>query len=222
MPGRRRRPHHLRPSWRVAGVQRPVDHRPGQCRLGRKDGIVRDAGGGASLRVAGPGSGQVEVPVDERVPGWGGVGQVDRDLAVLNPPGCAGVLALHPHRAGALLHVAGLIDHQDRARVPEVPGDVSAQVIPHTVGVPDCLRQQPLHPPRIGVPGMLGDRPAVGPRQPRQQSMQEGRDPASWFDPGEPRPDPQHQLIEFQSPSIKVYAGGSSHREISLSLHKPG
>jgi hypothetical protein len=222
VPDRRRRPRRLRPSRPGCGVQRPVDHRPGQSRLDREDGIVRDTCGGASLWVVGPGPGQVEVPVDERVPGRGGVGQVDRDLAVLDPSGGAGVLTLHSNGAGALLHVTGLIDHQDRVRVPEVLGDVSAQIIPHAVSVPDCLRQQPLHPARIGVPGMLGDRPAIGPRQARQQSTQEGRNPAPWFDTGEPRPDSQHQLIELQLPSIKVYAGGSSHREISLSLHKPG
>jgi hypothetical protein len=52
--------------------------------------------------------------------------------------------------------------------------------------------------------------------------MQERRDPTPRLDPTEPRRDPHHQLAELQLPSIKVYAGGSSHREIELSLHKPG
>jgi hypothetical protein len=40
----------------------------------------------------------------------GGIGQVDRDLRVLDPARGAGVLALHPDRASALLQVAGLVD----------------------------------------------------------------------------------------------------------------
>jgi hypothetical protein len=69
---------------------------------------------------------------------------------------------------------------------------------------------------------MLGDAPAVGPRQTGEQAGHERRDPAPRLNPSEPRSDPEQQLRELHLPPIKVYAGGSSHREINLSLHKPG
>lgn len=47
-------------------------------------------------------AGQVELAVDQCVPDPAGV---DRDLGVLDPPGGAGVLALHPDRAHAFLQV---------------------------------------------------------------------------------------------------------------------
>jgi hypothetical protein len=46
----------------------------------------------------------------------GGVGEVDRDLGVLDPPGGPGVLTLHTHRARTLLEVSGFIDHQPLQR----------------------------------------------------------------------------------------------------------
>lgn len=52
--------------------------------------------------TVGPDLGQVEGPVHQGVALAGGVSQVDRDLAVLDPPGRAGVLTLHPDRGGAV------------------------------------------------------------------------------------------------------------------------
>jgi hypothetical protein len=49
------------------------------------------------------------------VPGIAGIHQLDRDLGVLDPPGGAGVLALHPDRLAALLEIAGLVDDQRTA-----------------------------------------------------------------------------------------------------------
>ena len=58
--------------------------------------------------------------------------------------------------------------------VGEVLQHVIAQVIANPGFVPDRGRQQPLHPSRAGIPDMLGDRPAVHPRQPGQQAPNEG------------------------------------------------
>ena len=79
---------------------------------------------------------QVQGPVDQRVPGRRGVGQIDRDLGVLDPPGGAGVLALHTHRVDSLLEVPGLVNHQDGVRVAQVVDDVPAKVVADQVGVP--------------------------------------------------------------------------------------
>ena len=91
---------------------------------------------------------------------------------------------------------------------------ITAQVIPYPRLVPDRGRQQPLHPPRTRGPGMLSDRPAIHPRQPRQQALHECRHPPARFHPGEPRAHPQHQLIKFLPPAIQVYAEASGHRTI--------
>jgi hypothetical protein len=74
------------------------------------------------------------------VPPAGGVGEEHRDLGVLDPPGGAGVLALHPDRMGALLQIAGLVD-QHRVGVGEGVGGVAAQVIAHRIGVPPSPRK---------------------------------------------------------------------------------
>ena len=86
----------------------------------------------------------------------------------------------------------------------------------------DRSRQQPLHPPGTPLPSVLGDRPAVHPRQARQQATQERRHPAPRLDPGEPPADPQHQLIEFPPPAIQVYAEASGHRTIICCPHTFG
>jgi hypothetical protein len=51
------------------------------------------------------------------VTGRRGIAEVDSDLGVLDPPGRAGVLPLHPGRGSAFLQVTGLISDQHRIRV---------------------------------------------------------------------------------------------------------
>ena len=139
------------------------------CRLGRKPHLTGDTGGSAAVGIVDPCLGQVQLPVDQGMPGIGGVDQVDGDLGVLDPPGGAGVLTLHPNRRGALLEIAGLVDDQHRLGVAEVLDNVGAHVIADPVVVPHRPTKQVLHPIRAGVAGVLGDRPAVLARQIRQQ-----------------------------------------------------
>jgi hypothetical protein len=63
--------------------------------------------------------------------------------------------------------------HQNRVRVAKVLEDVAAQSVRHRLGIPHRTSQQMLRPVRAGIPGMLGDRPAVRPRKTSQQSRQE-------------------------------------------------
>jgi hypothetical protein len=93
-------------------------------------------------------------------------------LTVVDLPGGAGVLPLHPRRPAALLDEPGLIHHQHRTVIPEPLGDVTTQVITGRVDVPAIVTEQPLHPLRIGIPGKLRDRPAVLPLALRQQPEQ--------------------------------------------------
>jgi hypothetical protein len=95
------------------------------------------------------------------VPTPGRIAEEHRDLAVLHPPGGAGVLPLHARTSGALFEVAGFIDHQHRIRAAQMLHHIPAHIVADRVGVPPGTRQQVLHPIRGGVPRLLGDRPAV-------------------------------------------------------------
>ena len=131
------------------GLDRAADQHFGQGGFGRETpSISGDSSLLAAVSILGPRLGQVQGAVDQRVSTRRRVGQIDRDLGVLDPPGGAAVLALHPHRRGALLDVAGLVDHQHRTRVTERVDDVVAQVIAHRLGVPLRPRQQVLQPVR--------------------------------------------------------------------------
>jgi len=129
---------------------------------------------------------------------------------------------LHPGPGGALLDVSRLVGHQHRARVAEVPDDVTAHVVAHLAGVPFRALQQVLHPVRRPVPGMLGDRPAVLARQLRQQAEDECAGPPPRLHPAEPAADPGHQLIQHAQPAAGAYAGASGHQTLFTCRHKPG
>jgi hypothetical protein len=153
------------------------------------------------------------------VPSIGGVGEIDRDLGVLDSSGGAGVLALDPDRARALLHVAGLVDHQHRVGVAEVTDDVVTQVVTGTVGVPDRPSQEVLHPLRIGIPGVFGDAPTVLARQVRQQPTHERACSAAGLHPGEPACHPIQQLVALGHPPGNLYAVAHGHRLIHSRPH---
>ena len=108
------------PGDRHPGVQGPLQHPAGQLRLGVELDLVRDPGLAAAPPVVGPALGQVQLPVHQRMPVAAGVGQEHADLAVLDPPGRARILALDAGRLGALLQEPGLIHDQHAARVAQV------------------------------------------------------------------------------------------------------
>jgi hypothetical protein len=143
-----------------------------------------------------------------------GVGQIYRDLGILDPTGGAGVLALHLDRGAALLHIAGLINHQHRVAVPEVRDHVVTQVIAHTVGVPNRPVEQVLHAVRIPVPSMLSDTPAVLARKIGQQPEQESTSPTPGLDPDEPTGHPIEELVGLGPPTNTLYPVAHGHRLI--------
>jgi hypothetical protein len=154
------------------------------------------------------------------VPAPGGVGQIHRDLGVLNPPGGAGVLPLHPDRVLALLQIARLINHEDRIRLGERVDNVAAQVITHRLGVPARSSKQMLQPVRSQVTAMLGDRPAVLALQPAQHPEHQPARVSQRLVAREPRRDPIDHLAVRHPPPARIYAVCRGHRGDLVVRHK--
>ena len=112
-----------------------------QCRrqrgLGRETpSVPGDSRFIAAIRILGPAARQIQGAVNQGVPTPGGVGEVHRDLGVLDAPGGAGVLALHPHGRHTLLHVPSFINHEYGTRVTKGVDDIVTQIITNPVSVP--------------------------------------------------------------------------------------
>lgn len=84
--------------------------------------------------------------------------------------------------------------------------DVAAHVVAHRLCFPDRPGQQVLQPVRAGVPGMLGDRPAVLALQRRDKPRAQVRRTSQRLTPGEPARDPSQRGPELRTPPISVYA----------------
>jgi len=67
---------------------------------------------------------------------------------------------------------------------------------------------------RIAVTGVLGDSPAVLPRQVRKQPQQEPAGATAGLDPGEPACHPIEQPVGLGSPQPWLYAVARGHRLI--------
>jgi hypothetical protein len=73
-----------------------------------------------------------------------------------------------------------------------------------------------VHAVRGGIPGVLGDRPAVLAGQVSQQPEHERPGPPSGLHPAKPASDPAQQLLQPRLPAggIDLYAVASGHRPI--------
>ena len=185
-------------------VQGALEHDPGQLWLGPKLHLGRDPGGPAAGRILGPGARQVQLSVDERPPFGASVGEEDAELAVVDLSGGARVLALHPHRGGALLEEPGLVGHQHSARVAQVLDYISAQVVADQIRVPVGGGQQPLHPIRGGLASVLGQLPAVLATHVAEQPAQIGEHAPAWLCAGEPTRDPGVQRPKPRRPPLDL------------------
>ena len=221
-PGRRRTPRHRPPM--PAGT--PASNAAVICRAANAGLVANSVPAGTPAAAHRAGSsvqdcGRYRSRSINACPRRRGVRQVHRDLGVLGASRGPGVLALHPHRMGALLQVTGLVDHQNGARITEVIDHVGAQIVTHPVGVPHRSGQQMLQ--RIRRPGaaVLGDRPTVLPVQiTRQQPEHQLRGVPPRLVPGEPATDPVQHLTERQPPTIRVYAMRRGHRGVFVVPHK--
>jgi hypothetical protein len=116
----------------------------------------------------------------------------------------AAVLLRDADRLRPFLRHAGLVHHQDAVRRAERLRDEALQLVPHGVGVPDRLVEQPLRPVGIGFPHRLRLLPAVlAPgtlRVPIQQRLQVGPAALPHLRPVEQRREPRVERQEQRRP----------------------
>jgi hypothetical protein len=76
-----------------------------------------------------------------------------------------------------------------------------------------------LHGVRSAVPGVLGERPAVLPRQLGEHAAQERGEPVPGLDPPQPQLHPSEQLVHRGLPSAGLYAVARGRRLIFRCPH---
>ena len=97
--------------------------------------------------------------------------------------------------------------------------DFADPLLADPVGVPAGASQQMLHAIRRGIAAVLGERPAVLPRQIREQPEPEGTHPTPHFHPAESAGDPIQQLIDPGLPGGRSYPDTRGHRGLCRSPH---
>ena len=199
---------HPRPLVSTPACVGAVEHGDPELRLGREPDLVAGSPAAAQRSaVLGPGGGQVELAVDQRPTTDRGVGQEHPELTVVDLPGGAGVLALHPGRAHALLDEPGLVDD-------EHPGRRVAEVGPaRSRAGRRAHRRRPS--PRCAA--AAASRPGTPPRRARPASSRScAPDPASsprryvptrrrGSDPPKPARDQLHHRVQRGHPPGKIH-----------------
>jgi hypothetical protein len=115
--------------------------------LGPVDHVVGDAGLATAVAVRRPGFGQVQLTVDQGVEAVAGVGEMDRDEAVLLLADGAAPLALDAGGLVALLDVAGLVEDGDRVGPGVLIADDLLEAVACPVVVPVVLAEELLEGP---------------------------------------------------------------------------
>ncbi len=198
------------PPRRHTGLHRPIDHPPRQYDLGSERDLFRNAGLLPPLGVVGPLLGQVQGAVEQRPALLSCVPEEHPDLAVLDPPGGARVLAGNPTRLGALLEEPGLVHDQHPVGVAQVPRDVPEQVVANGVRVPVGPGQQVLDAVGRRVAQVLGQLPPVLPLRAAQKAAHVPNSSAPRFAPGEVATDALADHTHFVRPSRHLLACRSS------------
>jgi hypothetical protein len=194
---------------------------------------------GASGRVVRPVLGQVEPPVQGRIPAGGGVGEEDAELAVVLLAQPAAPLPGHPARLGPRLGEAAGVEDQDRVGVAEHLAGVAAELGHDGLVVPPAGADEVLD--RLAVDaGLDRDRlaglspqpteqaaddeggvgPLLGAVEARQIASQEGRDPVLTA----ADPVGGHDGIGQEGLGVGVFQerhGGPSRRISSAADHNP-
>ena len=158
--------------------------------------------------------------VDQRVRVGCGVGEVDRDLAVLDLAGHTGVLAGDPDGVAALLQIAGLAGDQDHVVGAQMVDDVAAQGGGQGVLVQACPAEQVLDPVRGGVCGLLGQGPAVLTGQQGEQGTDHLVGGGAGLGSGQVGVDDRvGEVVQQVRPTLGRWAGGCGHRLGILCSH---
>jgi hypothetical protein len=122
---------------------------------------------------------------------------------------------------GALLEEAGLIHHQHPTRVAQVLDHIVAQVVADLVSVPAGMVEQPLHPIRSGVAGLLGQLPAVLAVRSTEQTVQEPASAAADRNATNPRRQPLAQPLQLGRPVLDLLESGL-HAAPRFGVHEAG
>ena len=128
-----------------------------------------------TLRITGPGLGQVEPPVDEGMALGGHIGGEDADLAVGDLARRAGVLPADAARRLALLEEAGLVDDQHGVALGQRLERIVAHNVAQRVGIPVAAPQHRLLAPGADIAGGLRAHPARLAPLRSEQRVQESR-----------------------------------------------
>ncbi len=128
-----------------------------------------------------------------------------------------------PGAVGGRLLISGLIDDQHHVVLVLACGYVLRCPVRGVQQLPVInagARQQVLHPVRAGVPGGLGQRPAVTVIEFAKQAVHHVTAGQPGFPAGEARRYPGHQVIEQAGVNAMIYAGSSGCRVVAV-FHKP-
>ena len=139
------------------------------------------------------------------------VRQIHGHLGVFDPPSGTGVLPLHSDGGSTFLHIASLIDHQDRIAITKMCDHIGPQILAHAVNVPLGAREQMLQPVRVRVTAALGQRPAVLAAQIRDQPQHQRTCVAKRLAPDEPRRPRQLQMSSQTPNDAAVTAPNSAN-----------
>ena len=157
------------------------------------------------------------------MPGRGRAGEGDRDLAHRDAADGAAVLAGRADAVRGGFLVGGLVDDQHHVVLVLARGQVRGRPVRGGIQQLPLIAagtgQQVLHAVRAGVPGGLGQRPAVVIIELTQQAVHHVAAGQPRVPPGEARRDPRQQVLKETRVRVMVYRCISGCRVIVL-FHK--
>ena len=184
------------------GRKSTLKHGVAKLGLGQKANRRRHTSLGAARPILGPTLRQIERPVDQGMAMTTGIAEKHPDLAVFNPAGRAGILALHADRLGPLLEKARFIKHQNSLVITQMLDRIAPQIIANQIGVPARPRQKLLHPVRRPIARRFGKLPAVLPFQRRHQTAKIGNHTPTRLRPQKMMPKPGAKVIQIACPTL--------------------
>src|ERR1700682_1599102 len=112
-----------------------------------------------AIWIVGPFLRKIQRTIDERMTVARNVGSEDPDLAVRDLARGTSVLPRHSARRLTLLEKAGLVDHEDRIVIRQMPDDIIAYDIAQSISIPIHATQDRLLPPWAGIASRLRPHP---------------------------------------------------------------